>query len=43
MIITKSKHVLEGIERRAVAGATADVEGVASLVGGGAVDALDRP
>jgi len=37
------KHVLEGIERRAVAGATADVEGVASLVGGGAVDALDRP
>ena len=37
------KHVLEGIERRAVAGASADVEGVASLVGGGAVDALDRP
>ena len=26
------KHVLEGIERRAVAGANADVEGVASLL-----------
>jgi len=37
------KHVLEGIERRAVAGASADVEGVTTLLGGGAADALDRP
>jgi amidophosphoribosyltransferase len=37
------KHVLEGIERRAVAGATADAEGVTSLLGGGAADALERP
>jgi amidophosphoribosyltransferase len=37
------KHVLEGIERRAVAGATVDVEGVGSLLGGGAADALGRP
>ena len=37
------KHVLEGIERRAVAGATVDVEGVGSLLGGGASDALGRP
>ena len=37
------KHVLEGIERRAVIGANADVEGVGTLMGGGAADALDRP
>jgi amidophosphoribosyltransferase len=36
------KHVLESIERRATAG-NADVEGVATLLGGGAADALDRP
>jgi len=36
------KHVLEGIERRAQAG-SADAEGVATLLGGGALDALDRP
>lgn len=36
------KHVLEGIERRASEG-TADAEGVATLLGGGATDALDRP
>jgi amidophosphoribosyltransferase len=37
------KHVLEGIERRAVAGASQDAEGVTTLLGGGAADALDRP
>jgi amidophosphoribosyltransferase len=37
------KHGLEGIERRAVAGASADAEGVATLMGGGAADSLDRP
>ena len=43
------KHVLEGIERRAassdvlVDAGHADVEGVATLIGGGAADALDRP
>ncbi|MHB1210927.1 MAG: amidophosphoribosyltransferase [Candidatus Nanopelagicales bacterium] len=38
------KHVLEGIERRAVAGASADIDGIPTLVGGGgAADALDRP
>ena len=36
------KHVLESIERRATAGG-ADAEGVATLLGGGAADALDRP
>jgi amidophosphoribosyltransferase len=36
------KHVLEGIERRAQVG-TEDVEGVATLLGGGAADALERP
>lgn len=36
------KHVLESIERRATAG-SADAEGVATLLGGGAADALDRP
>ena len=36
------KHVLEGIERRAQS-VGADVEGVATLLGGGATDALDRP
>ena len=35
-------HVLESIERRATAG-SADAEGVATLLGGGAADALDRP
>jgi amidophosphoribosyltransferase len=37
------KHVLEGIERRVVAGASADAEGVATLMSGGAADALERP
>ena len=37
------KHVLEGIERRAVQGASQDAEGVTTLLGGGAADALDRP
>ena len=37
------KHVLEGIERRVVGGASADAEGVATLLGGGASDALERP
>ena len=42
------KHVLEGIERRAAADTLlsaghSDVEGVATLIGGGAADALDRP
>ena len=36
------KHVLEGIERRATSG-TEDAEGVTTLLGGGAADALDRP
>ncbi len=36
------KHVLEGIERRA-SEVSADAEGVATLLGGGAADALDRP
>lgn len=36
------KHVLEGIERRVTAG-SADVDGVGTLLGGGALDALDRP
>ena len=36
------KHVLESIERRATAG-TADAEGVTTLLGGGASDALERP
>ena len=36
------KHVLEGIERRASEG-SADAEGVSTLLGGGASDALDRP
>lgn len=35
------KHVLEGIERRVVEGTDAD--GVTTLVGGGAADALERP
>ena len=37
------KHVLEGIERRVVGGPHADNEGVSTLLGGGAIDALDRP
>ncbi len=40
------KHVLEGIERRATSADAfghADVEGVATLIGGGASDALGRP
>jgi amidophosphoribosyltransferase len=37
------KHVLEGIERRVVGGGLADAEGVGTLLGGGAADALDRP
>ena len=37
------KYVLEGIERRVVDGTVADTEGVATLLGGGASDALDRP
>ena len=36
------KHVLEGIERR-VERTTTDPEGVTTLLGGGAADALDRP
>jgi len=36
------KHVLEGIERRVGVG-NSDAEGVATLLGGGAADALDRP
>jgi len=36
------KHVLEVIERRAHAGVS-DVEGVSTVLGGGAADALDRP
>ena len=36
------KHVLEVIERRAHAGVS-DVEGVTTVLGGGAADALDRP
>ena len=36
------KHVLEGIERR-VQAETSDAEGVATLLGGGASDALERP
>ncbi|MCF8527990.1 MAG: hypothetical protein K9G24_07410, partial [Candidatus Nanopelagicales bacterium] len=36
------KHVLEGIERRVQATAE-DAEGVATLLGGGASDSLDRP
>lgn len=36
------KHVLEGIERRAQS-SPEDAEGVATLLGGGALDALDRP
>ncbi len=36
------KHVLEGIERR-VERTTTDNEGVTTLLGGGAADALDRP
>ena len=39
----QGKHVLEGIERRVVAGGHDDAEGVPSLLGGGALDALDRP
>jgi amidophosphoribosyltransferase len=35
------KHVLEGIERRVVEGT--DTEGVTTLLGGGAADALERP
>jgi amidophosphoribosyltransferase len=35
------KHVLEGIERRVVEGT--DTEGVTTLIGGGAPDALERP
>jgi amidophosphoribosyltransferase len=35
------KHVLEGIERRVVEGT--DTEGVTTLIGGGAPDALGRP
>lgn len=38
------KHVLESIERRAVeAQSLADVEGVSTLVSGGAADSLERP
>ncbi len=37
------KHVLEGIERRVVDGGPADAEGVTTLIGGGAADALGRP
>jgi amidophosphoribosyltransferase len=37
------KYVLEGIERRVVDGVSADTEGVTTLLGGGAADALDRP
>ena len=39
----QGKHVLEGIERRVVEGGMADAEGVTTLVGGGAADALNRP
>ena len=35
------KHVLEGIERRVVE--STDTEGVTTLLGGGAADALERP
>jgi amidophosphoribosyltransferase len=35
------KHVLEGIERRVER--TTDADGVATVMGGGATDALDRP
>ena len=37
------KHVMEGIERRVVAEALVDIEGVAPTVGLGAQDALGRP
>ena len=37
------KHVLEGIERRVIDGVPADTEGVTTLIGGGASDALGRP
>ncbi len=41
------KHVLEGIERRVVDSvdkeSASDIDGVATLMGGGASDALDRP
>ena len=36
------KQLLEGIERRALDG-TFDIEGVNTMVGGGAADALERP
>ena len=35
------KHVLEGIERRVER--TTDADGVATVLGGGASDALERP